>query len=297
MVESVIPLHTKIFQAVHRRIHIPIQTYFGGFFPTPTKRKVTMGRFYEGVSWALYGGTLNDKKIDLDFFKGGVRDSLKPDGVDKKLIWESKANHSGHSCNLVYGQIEAYQRLQYSNPSKETVFHIYRHSLDGIGRVDRTEEEVIGELLEKTSFLVTLPLNILLGLRENGLNGNQLARNYVGKTDKQGYKVWPDTLCINSPTINRFLTDSEENLRTLHLDPARFEILRYLSPPNLTVNGGLVRQFPIVRVVDKKYRSWVNQFRAEYSKGIMAEKNRKRRERRKEGKTIIIDENGNPLPF
>lgn len=271
LVAEVMPLHSEFIHAVHPRIFVPIQTRFKGNYPTPSQRSFVMGGFYEYVNWALYGGKLNDVRFDIDWENGDVgEESIKPDVISDGVIWEVKACCSGHSCNLMNRQLEGYRSLQYSSPEKRVLFSFYRHFLHGI-KSKRTknllEADIMDELSKKTYFSIVLPFRVILQMQQrpviDGRDGNPdvvMARLY------EGGKEWPDCLCINSPTINRFLTDPEQNLRYLDLDPNDFEIERYRSPGNLSINRKRVNPFPIVRIIDKNHDQWVEQFMMAYER-------------------------------
>lgn len=258
IVAEILPLHGNFLSPIYKRTTIPIQASLDGFYPSETNKAVTMGTFYEVVNHAFYGGKLNDVKFDADFFKGDLGENgVKPDVIDEEggIIWESKACCTGHSCNITDRQLDGYKSFQYDSPEKSVFFSIYRHFLRGIRKEKRTKEEIIGELLQKTSFSVVLPFSVILKLKEvTHSQGTTLSRNYKPKAET----VWPDCLCINSPTINRFLYEPEKNLEMLGFAPGRFQIERYMSPLNFRVNRKKLNQFPIVKITDLKYKEWVD---------------------------------------
>jgi hypothetical protein len=259
MVESVMLLHTKVLRPKHKKINIPIQLSFIGHYPNKTKRGQLMGFFFESLNHALYGGMLNDKKYDskLNDDNGGV----KPDIVDKikKIHWECKSSVSGDALEIDESQFRKYEYDQYRMPKRRFFYSIYRHSLRGIQKEKRTEEQIVRELSEKTNFSVVLPISILIALSK--IRGNSLVSSYM---DKQ--TSWNDCFSIRSPTTNRFLTDPENILVDIGLSQQEFIIERYLSPSNFIVNGERIRQFPIVRIYDKNYRQWAQKFIIDYER-------------------------------
>jgi hypothetical protein len=267
--ESVIlemmPFHTKILEPVYKRIRVPIQSSFKGFesYPSASTKTRTMGNFYEGLNKGIFGGKLNDNKFDIEFVNGNVSErTIKPDIIDavNKIHWESKATYFQSECEIMKRQLEGYRFLQYDNPETTFLFSIYRHSLPGIKKQDRTEEEVVKGLMKSTKFSIVLPLSVILSLEKNPVSGDiALARNYSSKKSN-----WPDCLCINHHTMNRFLINPAENLELLGFDSDRFEIERYSFPEIITINRKKVKPFPIVKIVDKGYFEWVKKFMAEF---------------------------------
>ena len=262
---EIAPLHENVLEPVSRRIRIPFQMHLKGMdvYPSASKRMEFMGFFYESLNRGLYGGKLNDVKFDIDFYSGeNGSGTIKPDIVDDEnnIHWESKSNVFDKDCEIMKRQLEGYRSLQYTYPEKQYLLAIYRHKLLGIKKEERTLEEVFDELLKGTAFSLILPLSVVLKIYENPVSGDvKMARNYVSKNNN-----WPDCLCIKPHTINRFLMSPLENFELLGFDPNRFEIERFFSPSNMTMNRRKLRQFPIVKIVDTKYNEWVDEFRNSY---------------------------------
>jgi len=267
IVKEVIPFHDETLEPVYHRVRVPFQTSLRGFgfYPSASKKISIMGLFYEVVNKGIYGGRLNDKKLDIEFLNGSVAErSIKPDVIDEenKIHWESKGTYFNKECEIMDRQIEGYKFLQYSKNDVRFLFSIYRHSMFEIKKRDRTEEEIINGLLKSTIFSVILPLSLILGIQRAPVSEDvKLARNYISKNTN-----WPSCLCIRSHTINRFLIDPHENLRLLGFDPERFEIERYLSPKKLKMNGRNLGQFPILKIVDRHHEEWVEEFKIDYER-------------------------------
>lgn len=229
LVESVMPMHKRVLRPRHRKILIPIQTYFDWYYPNKTKRAQLLGFFFESLDRALYGGMLNDRKYDVPL--DGDEVGVKPDIVDKnkKIHRESKATVSGDALEIDELQFRKYEYDQYLMPERRFFYSIYRHSLRGIKSEKRTEEEIIKELLEKTNFSIVLPLSILIALSK--IRGNGLVSSYMDRKTSFG-----DCFSIRSPTINRFLEAPVNLLTEIGLNRQEFMVERYLSPSNLTIN-------------------------------------------------------------
>ncbi len=264
IIESVTPSYTSILEPVYKRVRLPIQTSLKGFYPSPSRRKTLMGGFYEGVNRALFGGKLNDRKFDIDFLNGDISDrSIKPDIIDKEknLEWESKSSHYDKESKIMSRQLEGYKYLQHSNPQSIYLFSFYRHALFEIEKQERTEDEVLKELLNQTLYSVILPFPIVLKMDEIPVVGKRkISRKHI---QKEG-TTYPDCLCINPHTLNSFLTNPEQTLEILGFDSERFEIKKRFYPGNITVNRRRLKPFPVVRIFDKRYGEWVKEFQNNY---------------------------------
>src|SRR3989344_233544 len=263
MVEPVFPLHKRVLRPKHKVIKLQYQLSLNGFYPSESRRAILMGDFFENLSWAIYGGELNDRKYDISFANGiHVEETIKPDIVDhkEKIMTEVKSNCTGHSCNITTRQINCYRSLQYELPDYKFVLQVYRHTIPEIKAKKRTEEEVIRELLNQPVFSLELPLSVLLRIRELSNEPNAFARNYVGN----GARYWPSSLCINSQTTNALFIRPNAILELLGFNLERFEIRRHLSPSNIRMNGYRLKQFPVARVIDRDHERWVEEFRGYY---------------------------------
>lgn len=264
MIESVAPSYSTIMEPLHKRTRIPIQTSMKGFYPTAFRRKYLVGAFYEGVTRALYGGKLNDTKIDIEFENGEVANrSIKPDINDRinGLERESKASNYDTECKIMTRQLDGYKFLQYSNPELQYLFSFFRYSLSGIEKQERTEEEVLKMLLGQTLYLVNLPFSVVQKIDQTPRVGDRkISRRHI---QKEGTK-YPDCLCINPHTLNGFLLEPEKTLDILGLDADRFEVQRRYYSGTITINRRRFKPFPILTIIDRKYAEWVEEFRFSY---------------------------------
>ncbi|MDP3992413.1 MAG: hypothetical protein Q8P79_02825 [Nanoarchaeota archaeon] len=264
MIEGVAPSYTSVLEPVYKRVRLPIQISLKGFYPSPSRRKVLMGGFYEGINRALFGGKLNDIKFDIDFLNGDLSDrSIKPDIIDKEknLEWESKSSYYDKECKIMSRQLEGYKFLQFSNPGRIYLFSFYRHALSKIEDQERTEDEVIKELLGSTLYSVILPLPVVLKMDEIHIIGKRkISRKHI---QKEG-TAYPDCLCINPSILNGFLAEPEQSLQLLGFDQERFEVKRRYYPGNITINRRRLKPFPVMRIFDKRYDEWIKEFRNSY---------------------------------
>ena len=259
LVESVIPLHTRVLRPRHRKITLSTQIdAFEGQYPNKTKRGQLMSYFFESLTRALYGGKLNDRMYNVQL-NGSVSGGLKPDVVDnaRNIHYESKATVSGDALEIDEEQFRKYEHDQYRDLSTRLFYAIYRHSLHGIKKQKRTEDEIFSELTEKTDFSIVLPFSVLIALSD--VRGNYLVSSYMGRQTS-----YQDCFSLRSPTTNRFLTTPEEVLTSVDLNLKDYIIERYLSPSNLTVNNEKIKQFPIVKIYDKNHNKWAKKFAKNY---------------------------------
>lgn len=260
LVDSVLHLHEERLSSVKRDIRIPYQLNFPQI-PTTSKNKVLMGRYYEFVTQAFYGGKLSD----LRYFdnKNNEQEELfliKPDIIDnkRKKIAESKACVSGHKLNLMDEQIERYKFLQYDNPDSIVYFAVYRHILMGIkSKYKGSEDELFKELSKKTKFSIVLPLSIILSLYES--RNQEVVSRYDGEK-------FSKCTSLHSPTINRFLTEPKKVINQLGLNLNNFVFNRFLSPKDFIVNETKIKRFPLVIISDVNHEDWVSKFKEQYDK-------------------------------
>ena len=273
LVNEILPLHQSIIEPVSKKIRVPFQTNLKGLeiYPSSSKRIGFMGFFYESLNKGLFGGRLNDVRFGVDFYNG-ESGTIKPDIVDDEhdIHWESKSSFYDKECEIMRRQLEGYRFLQYSKPDISFLVSFYRHTLPEIKKKERTLEQVFDGLISGTAFSVILPLSVVLQIYETPVSGGiKMARNYQSRNVK-----WPDCLCIRPHTINRFLINPIENFKILGFNQERFEIERYLLPPNITINKRKVRPFPIVKIVDKEYGRWVEEFMLNYEKEMERTENK-----------------------
>lgn len=267
MVEGVMPLHEEELKPAYRRVSFPIQTNIRGVYPSENQKVYILGRFFEIVTRGLYGGKLNDKKFGISYSNGRVFEdhTIKPDVVDTRrgIRWESKGSYCHRTCDILRSQFEGYKSLQYDSHDKIFCFALYRHSLDEVKKRRRTEEEIISGLAERTAFSIVLPLSVIIALRD--ISSHVLERMVnIQKTDASGRYL--GCLKINISTMSRFLTDPDQNLEYLRLDPDKFLIERYISPGKFFVGGNGLNQFPIVKITNKSHPEWVEKFMQDYER-------------------------------
>ena len=86
---------------------------------------VAMGTFYENLTSLLFGGLTRTSQKVRDF----AGEDVIPDVVNFRTreIFEAKAAHRSHTCNVTYTQLEGYEALQSGHPDYSIKFVIYRH--------------------------------------------------------------------------------------------------------------------------------------------------------------------------
>lgn len=258
LVDSVLHLHKEELIPKKNNIHVPAQLNFPKI-ETFSKNAVMMGRYYEFMTQAFYGGKLSDLKYFENSKQNGQRTfwSIKPDIIDdaKRKIGESKACVSGYRLHLLDKQLEKYESIQYDNPDSIVYFAVYRHIFRGIKSTWRgSEQELFKELSKKTMFSLVLPLSIILRLYKSD-NQNLISR-YDGE-------LFDKCTSIKSQTLNSFLTEPKEIINQLGFSD-NFDIVRSLSPKNFRTNKNKVKQFPIVIISDKNHEKWVLKFKKQY---------------------------------
>ncbi len=277
IVDSVRDLHSPQLDPHRRNTTIRGQIVFPGvdICPTGSSRAVAMGRFYEYVTAALYGGRLGDvvdigNRSDTETTNGnGVGDLetdsiAKPDVVHsgKNIIYESKACRSGQTCKLADEQIDAYRALQARDPPPRVYYVVYRHNVRGIKSSWRgTTERLFKELSEGTAYSLVLPFRLILRLY-NPENLSRYVSRYQGRQETRN--DFDTCTCIRSSALTKILKEPKTVVEDLGLDCSSFELRRILSPRKFYVNRHRVNQFPILFIEDRDER-WREEFPRGYS--------------------------------
>ncbi len=264
LVKGILPIHSNLLEPVYSYVNIPLpginEDILGEEreYPSGSKKKYIMGKFFESLTKGFYGGELRDVKHSWVYGNGDIR----PDVVNdkEKITIESKANVSGSTLDLDELQFRGYWFNQFSFPERRFFYAIYRHVLRGIESQDRYEEEIVSELTKKTVHSVVLPLSILVEMAKKNINS--LSIPYISGENSS----WNDNLLIRSPTINQFLIGPEKILSELGFSKDDFVIQRYMSPLEFKVNGRELGQFPVMYISDKYHDKWVERFIEEYGK-------------------------------
>lgn len=274
IVESISAQHKYKLRPVSSRIKIRAQGVlpFMGIESTGSFRAVAMGRFYEYLTAAFYGGRLGSviKLDDSTNSNGGNGDGevqeaeeqfdittiLKPDVVhsEANVMYESKAVRSGQTCKLTDSQIDLYKELQQRNPYPKVYFVIYRHGLYGIKSTwTGSAEKLFGVLSERTAYSLVLPFRMILRLHDTE-NPSEYVSRYEGKENSRD--DFNTCTCIRASALTRILKEPERVLQDLNHPessflPEEFRVRRFMSPNKIYVNRNRVRQFPIVYITDR----------------------------------------------
>ena len=246
-------------------------------------KHVLMGKFYEELSGAFYGGIVLDGKsirenpaqLDIDFgeleqminWENKPKDELfiKPDIVNiGKSIGEAKGCKSGSSLHIFDEQTERYRKIQLRSPAHSVYFAIYRHAFQRIKdktATIRSGEEIIQDLSLSTMYSLKIPLSILLYLHGKWYGNIKETLGYrYGKSDYQ------DCTMAREFAIRSLFQDPEKIIDMLDLSPENYKITRKLSPGNFTVRTSpaesltTLTQFPILIIEDKNHEEWIDSF-------------------------------------
>lgn len=272
IVDSVLEMHTDRLKPARSRMmirgqgilpHIDIDT-------TGSYRAVAMGRFYEHLTAALYGGKLGNR-IEIDQATNGddsngngevvggekmdITTIMKPDVVHSEgnVLYESKACRSGQKCNLTDFQVRLYKELQQRSPYPKVYFVVYRHGLYGIkSSWTGSAEGLFRALSERTAYSLVLPLRLILRLHDPE-NLSRWVSRYEGKeTSRDDFNTCTS---IMASALTKLLKEPEEVLQDLdHQELSfhhrEFSVRRFMSPSRLYINRCRIQKFPIVYIID-----------------------------------------------
>nr|MBA4405080.1 hypothetical protein [Nanoarchaeum sp.] len=273
---GIVPSHTEVL--------IPARNEIALYCDDIERSKhMMMGRFYEEVSGAFYGGIVlegrsirdNPNQLSLNFSELEQMISwenkpekelfIKPDIINVgKSIGESKACKNGSTLHILDGQTERYRKIQLRNPSHPIYFAIYRHSFHGIKSDEITvkpDEEIVQDLSLSTMYSIRIPLSILLHLHGTWYGNLNPKLSYR----HNGTRYQCCTMAKEF-AMKTLFQDPEIIIDMLNLNPKNYKITRIKSPEDFTVNTTPIQsstklmQFPIVMIEDENHEEWINKF-------------------------------------
>lgn len=217
------------------------------------KNRRVLGDYYEYMTVGFYGGKLKER---LSLFE----DDIEPDVLNKKKkqAYDAKACGSSQQLKLNDNQVMKYIKMQYFNPDYSIYFAIYRHPLRNIDQYSK--DEFIKEISNKTLYSVVIPLSLVIDL--NMQRNNDLVYRYEGTR-------WTRTTSARSNILHMlflgFPEDSETKILEISsINPENYELKRFMSPKNFSINGNKVAQFPIMFINDRDHEKWMDRFHQEY---------------------------------
>ncbi len=218
----------------------------------PTSRAILMGKFYEHLTAALYGGDV----CVTEFLAGADEEKeddcmkITPDVVNNntRRYFEVKGVCAGQHCMLQDYQLEHYEQLLGARSGYDLSFAFYRHNLHGIKSTwEGNSEELLTALAAKTLYLIVLPYSAITQMH-GMINGSHAL---VSRFQKEGSPFDRCTSVLAS-TLTRLYTEPEEILQQIAgEDISQYNICRFVSEP-ISISGYVVPSFPIVFVEDMR---------------------------------------------
>lgn len=208
---------------------------------------VRMGVFYELMTTGIFGGKLFDSVKEFkEMHKGWIR----PDVLNDRELFESKALRQGQQLNLIDEQINKYKMFQILHPKDVVYYAIWRHGFKGnIQKTCLSLDELHRVLSKNTYACIVMPFSIIWTMFESSR-----FKRYKGAGD-----AWPPCTRIGSKFVNDFLFTTEDCLSVLNLDDQRFTVDKRLSPKDFWVEGKQVKTFPFVFIKDNNHQEWVEE--------------------------------------
>lgn len=233
-----------------------------------TSLRVAIGKFYERIAYALYGGNIKEKQI-IDTFV------CEPDLTNNRKILECKAVRPKNHVKLYTRQLFTYASWQVkgtdtiSNPIIS--FLISRYGIKNITNYckEKTKEEIIRDLAKHTWYSLELPFSIIYQIYKNAKISEWAS--FLRDTDERRNRVL-EFACFNAGDINNFITNPRETFQKFGLDPNNYKCKIFLVD-NLKLNGIQMSPFPIKIISDKDHDSWLERFIREEYKNIESKNN------------------------
>lgn len=245
--DPILPKHTQPIKPAHMRTglkrhrQLPI---FDGV--KDNNHHVKMGLYYELLTSALFGGALIDRVIQLEDAHRYV--GCKPDVRSKKRkeIHESKAVKQGAHLNILTDQIGRYTALQIIHNEYDMYFVVWRHSIKGIIKDQRTDDGFREELRTCTMAGIKIPLSLITTMY------NSDCKECFRRYNSPGW----DCVSVKSPYLNGLILDTENTIGKI-ADPKDYTWRRYRTPTGLVVDNIHVEPFPLIVIKDRT-RKWVD---------------------------------------
>jgi hypothetical protein len=287
--EKIKALHSEVIVPVMDDPH-PRESQTNFFGDTSLKqRNGEMGNFYELYSAIVFGGRLNNREY-ISNGGGRVYDLrlVKADVVDipRKSVREIKGNGFVHQLNLLDGQMNRYSKYVQLKPELIPTIEIYRHGFEGIRSFNGTREELFSSLSRNTLYGLRLPLSVVLTIwnlpDRKGFGKYAAHYQKVSTPDKpqivssslfsglektpseqhvqdldsrvrKGVKPYESCTRVKNSTLLELLENPQAFISLIGLDLNHFNIKRLLSPPDISVEGNPVVQFPIVDITERSF--------------------------------------------
>lgn len=248
---------------------------------------IRLGRFYEHVGQAIYGGEIK-KPHELNINgPGGGTLIVEPDLTDgsRKRYRDQKGVQKGQALKLKSHQIAGKyiiqmfedssapsKRLRYNGKSPKVPhinFDIFTHSSKDLFKRLREYggrlEWLVEELTYSTRSMISVPFSLVYKMYSNILEPGPSGEIF-NKRHETEQKL---ETTFNPSGLNTLLAFPEDMVQRLGLNPDHFNFIKSRFPQGVTVNGYKITSFPVLQITEKNH--W-NQVQILY-KGIRQREN------------------------
>ncbi len=251
VVNSVRSLHQASFEASQKWVSVHLNGDAHEVMYKPTQKAIMMGRFYESLTMAFYGGVLGES---YSYMVNELGLLTKPDVVnaDTKLIFEAKSVYAGQHCMIQDAQMQSYDGLREHLLGYDVRFALFRHTLSGIKKSWKgTPWELFEQLSKQTGYLIVLPYDVVTAFHTS--SSTSLVYRYDNMNSPYG-------ACTNllSSTITSLLLEPERVMERLGFESDGYTVSRFMSP-ECRLQRFKVRSFPIVQINMTKEKSGVSE--------------------------------------
>lgn len=247
--------YTNEFKFAEERELFPDFKSVNGVWGAAPATTWTMGRFYEILTQAMYGGYLlkvpyptNGTRNLFDNNVLGAEDlpgsNHKPDGASSRIVWDSKAWQAGTPLELWDGQVYNYLTEEQQD-HRRFFFSLFVHNFHGIktkARHSYTEESIIDAFCKGTAYSIRLPLEVIAHLHDRG-NGYVLRGQHPGKGEVSH---------LSSQVAEMLMRHPMQFLASTGLDVRMYDIKRNLvRGATVPVTGDEMKPFPLLEIRKK----------------------------------------------
>ena len=229
-------------------------------FPIEYRNKqastVAMGRLFEQIARALYGGWHHDDRIKNGIPQGEHGDTPDIINFDSKEAIECKASRIGGSTNIYDTQILRFNNFQNSYQDIRSFQMYFAHSFEGIIKCKKKVPQLYPELVNHMHFAIRLPLSVINQLHQlpYHLPEQKMTRRYEERKDSIKNRPFPSCTVLYGSAVTSFFTQPENTLEHIGLNPKNFSH-EYKDSPELKLQYPrkqiAIPSFPILTIEKK----------------------------------------------
>lgn len=199
---------------------------------------VAMGRFFEQITQALFGGWHRDDRLRNGIPAGEHGDTPDITNFETDTAYESKAMRLHGSFNILDTQLARYESFQQTHPSFDCYQIFFAHDASGIHH-HSSVAALYRDLASSFQHVMVLPLEAVVALHRDGWNNDSpRTRRYEEDIHSHRRRPFPSCTVVQKSTTARLFEHPVEVLHTIgYYHPVSYRYER--TPPlKMSLRGG-----------------------------------------------------------